>query len=370
MCRLARWTWVPGIAGLSFLLPLFLAGQDAALHLDREARELVLTLGPADLPAHALGAGTHADHGMHGDPPGVADPMDPGHLHAEPEDPHAGAVHLPSRLLRVPGSGSIRGYRIEVVDRHGAPVPRSVLHHVDVIRPDRRELFLPVAQRLFAAGQDTPDFRSPPWLLGLAVEEGEVWEVLGMLHNPTGRGFEGVEVRIHFSIHPEFSFLPLLSVLPFHLNVTFPAGRTDWDLPPGTNEWSWEGSPAVPVRVLALSGHLHAGADWIRLEDVSRGRVLWEGAPAPSHGGGPETMPVGRPFLRGGVPLRPDRVYRVTARYTNPTGAPIPGGGMGVVGGVAILARSAEWPSADPSDPLYRRDQEYYRSQSGGAGSR
>jgi hypothetical protein len=359
-----------GVAGL--LLCAEGMAQEATLRVDRERRELVLTLGPVDLPPAAAG-GHPEDHGGHVHPPPEPLPLSPqegedgengqiGQIGQDAHPAHPGAIHLTPRLLTVPASVSIRGYRIELVDRNGDPVPRAVLHHVDVIRPEWRELFLPVAQRLFAAGQDTGDFRSPLGLLGLAVSEGEVWEVLAMLHNPTGRAFEGVEVRVRFAYHPRLPAVPLVSVLPFHLNVTFPAGRTDWDLPPGTHEWSWEGSPAVPVRVLALGGHLHAGAAWIRLEDMTRGRILWEGVPTPSDGEEPGAMPVGRLFLRGGVPLRPDRVYRVTARYTNHTDAPIPSGGMGVVGGIAALSRGADWPEVDPSDPLYRLDQAYYRS--------
>jgi hypothetical protein len=57
-----------------------------------------------------------------------------------------------------------------------------------------------------------------------------------------------------------------------------------------------------------------------------------------------------------GVRIRPERRYRVTVFYDNPTGGTLPEGGMGVVAGLFRLARDATWPTADAGDSLYVRD--------------
>jgi hypothetical protein len=269
-------------------------------------------------------------------------------------------VVITPRTVVVPRSGVLHGVAMELVDGEGRALPRSILHHVNVIRPGRRELFLPVAQRLFAAGKETGDVRFPPFLAGFPVEEGELWEVLAMLHNPTDRLLEGVEVRIHFPYRAPGKVFPLLELHPFHLDVAFPAGDKSFDLPPGTHAWSWEGSPAVGGRVLGVSAHLHEKALWIQLEDATAGKVLWEGRPVMGPDGGVAAVPVGSFLLRRGLRLRADRRYRVTVLYENPSERVVPRGGMGVVGGVLVIPRRVRWPAADPADPLFRVDREQY----------
>jgi hypothetical protein len=52
-------------------------------------------------------------------------------------------------------------------------------------------------------------------------------------------------------------------------------------------------------------------------------------------------------------------VYRLVAVYDNPTGAPIPDGGMGALGGVVWPTGSAPWPSVERSNAEYQYDVRY-----------
>jgi hypothetical protein len=329
--------------------------QDVTLVDHPDRGELVLTIGPVDLPAEQ---GGHGGHGHVGDP-ALGDHMHGGGSEA--------GVTLAPRVVSVPRTLALHAVALELVDRTGDAAPRNLLHHVNVIRPGHRELFLPVSQRLFAAGQETADHRVPRFLLGLPVDEGEVWEVLAMFHNPTSRSFEGVELRIRLSYMSAGRVFPLGHLHPFHLDVAFPAGDKSFDLPPGLHEWSYEGTPATNGRILALSGHVHEGARWIRLEDATSGRVLWEGRPVTGENGEVLAMPVGSFLFRGGVRVRADRRYRVTVAYENGTGRTIPRGGMGVIGGIMVTTRGSGWPEADPTHPLFRLDQAFYREEISGS---
>jgi hypothetical protein len=62
----------------------------------------------------------------------------------------------------------------------------------------------------------------------------------------------------------------------------------------------------------------------------------------------------------------PGHRYRVTVSYDNPTGQPIPDGGMGVVGGLFVPDRGVTWPAADPRDSLYHEDYLHYMRLAGG----
>ncbi|HEX6940831.1 MAG TPA: hypothetical protein VF158_15550 [Longimicrobiales bacterium] len=299
-----------------------------------DPRELVLELGPLELSANA----THQD---------VRQP--------------------PAQTATIPVDGWIHGFRVEIIDGEGNPVPQEVLHHVNVISPDQRELFSQIMLRIAAAGQETAPARLPR-LIGYRVREGQRVLVTAMFHNPTPRAYHGAVLRVHLPYTPGSAWLRPISGFPFYLDVMPPASVHAYDLPPGRSSKSWEGSPAVPGRILGVGGHLHKYGVALRLEDVTAGEVLWEARPVLDEDGDVIGMPVARFFRTLGIPIRPDHVYRLTAIYDNPTGDTIPDGAMGALGGVFLPARGASWPAADPDHPEYRLDVELLHTPYDGHG--
>ncbi len=258
---------------------------------------------------------------------------------------------------RIPASGWLRGYRTELVDATGDTVPSVLLHHMNLMTPDRRELFSPIMQRVAAAGSETAPVTMPR-MLGYPVAAGERLLLKAMLHNPTGVDYDGVRVRVRMPFTSGDARLAPLHVFPFYLDVMPPAGTHAYDLPPGRSEKSWEGSPAVAARILALGGHLHKYAKSLRLEDVTRGKVLWETTPIVDGDDNVIGMPQDYLIRRLGIKLDPSHTYRLTAVYDNPTGDTIPDGAMGAAGGIVLVDRDAAWPGVDPADPQYALDVE------------
>ena len=103
-------------------------GEAARIFTDPEHGSLVIELAPVDLPANT----SHHD---------LAQP--------------------PVATLHVPQSGYVHGFRVDVVDSAGNPLPSRLLHHYNLIDPDHRELFLPISRRLLAAGTETGTVRLP-----------------------------------------------------------------------------------------------------------------------------------------------------------------------------------------------------------------
>jgi hypothetical protein len=112
----------------------------------------------------------------------------------------------------------------------------------------------------------------------------------------------------------------------------------------------------VPVRILGLSGHLHKYGVGLRFEDRTTGDVLWEAKPIVDSTGEIVGMPVTKFVWTLGKLIVPDHVYRLTATYENPTGHVIAQDGMGVMGGLVVLARGAQWPTVDKHDAEYQFD--------------
>ncbi len=283
--------------------------------------ELVLALGPIDLPA---------------------------------QTGHERLAQLPVQGGRIPFDLMVHGYRVEAVDREGRPVSHAVIHHFNMLDPSQRELFLPVMRRLFASGQETDSQEIPAELFGLPLQENDPFLLLAMLHNPTDRSYEGVTVRLVLSYSRTE---PLYRVFPFHMDAMFPLGSKAFDLPPGRTERSWVGRPAIGGAILGMGGHLHRYAESLTLEDVTEGKVLYRVVPEESEEGYLLPLPVATFLDQGpGLPLDPTHEYRVTATYFNPSDETIVEGGMGSIAGAFIPSDEEAWPAADPADPLYATD--------------
>ena len=261
-----------------------------------------------------------------------------------------------------PVNGSIYALHAELVDDGGRHLPAGLLHHMNVMDPSERELFLPISRRILASGMETGEIRFPWLLFGTRVRAGERVLANAMIHNPTPVSYRGVRVRLVLSYVPERRPWPLFSVMPWQLDVAFPVGDKSFDLPPGHSERSYEGSPAVDGKLVVIGGHMHQYGRTIEFWDATTGRMLWHGEPAAAPPGEPSAVPIAKLYSIGGLGLRimPTHRYRVHVIYENPTGRVIPGGGMGVVGGLFMPDRNASWPPASASDSLYQKDLRHF----------
>lgn len=286
----------------------------------RVTQEMVIEVGPVDVPAHSMAPRQR---------------------------------QLTYQIGFAPLTGWINGFRVEVVDSSGRALPRWLLHHIVTARPGTRELFLPVTQRFVGIGIETRALRFPSWLAGAALRQGEPLLVNTMFHNPTDLAYHGVRVRLVLAYSDT---RPWLEVAPFNVDVMFPIGAKDFDLPPGRTVRAWEGSPAVPVRLLVLGGHLHRYARWAELVDLTTSATIWRMRPDTNAGGAVTHIPMHLVRFGLGVVIDPAHRYRLTAMYDNPTGRTIPHGGMAKIGGLVVPARGARWPGVDAQDSLYRQD--------------
>lgn len=267
-----------------------------------------------------------------------------------------GMPHLraPIQMVEMPVGGWLQGYGWEITDPEGQRLPDRLLHHVNFVDPDHRQLFDPTARRVLAAGRETREATLPP-VVGIPFEAGTRYMVSAMFANSTGRDYP--EAYLHVDLHYLRSGDKLVhprDVYPFYLDVTGPVGLKDFEVPPGRTVRAWEGSPAVDARILGVGGHLHDYARELRLIDLTTGEVLWRTEPNASASGRVYSVPMGKLWWEGGVPIHADHRYRAEVVYFNPTDSPAPLGGMGVIAGVVTPARGAVWPEIDRSDPAYR----------------
>jgi hypothetical protein len=274
---------------------------------------------------------------------------------AMPANGGHGDIAQPAPLaLKLPVDGWLRGLSFELVDEKGQQLPREMLHHLNLIVPDHRELFSQIMLRIGAAGPETKPY-ALPWFLGYRVRPGDSLLVTAMLHNPTPKEHQGVRLRVRLELSPPTPWFRPLAIKPVYLDVMPPAGTHAYYLPPGRSVQRWEGRPAVAARLLAAGSHLHQYGTALRLEDVTAGKLIWEAHPKTDEKGEVVGMPI-RYFLPFGIQLSPDHIYRLTAEYDNPTGKILEGGGMGALGGIVLPASGSAWPTVVRSDSVYQHD--------------
>src|SRR5260370_4208374 len=58
----------------------------------------------------------------------------------------------PVAVATIPENVRLYGFRVDMLDGAGRPIPRIVLHHLNVSTPESRELVPPVPRRLLPAG--------------------------------------------------------------------------------------------------------------------------------------------------------------------------------------------------------------------------
>ena len=291
-----------------------------------------------------------------------------GPLHLEAGADHGHVTQPKAQAIALPIGGYLHGFTTEMIDAAGNTIPSVLLHHVNIIAPQRRELFSQIMQRVGAAGSETGPVVVPKFI-GYPMAAGDSLLFTAMFHNPTDESYHSARLRIRMRYTVEKTWHPRWAIQPFYLDVMPPAGVHAYDLPPGRSEQSWEGKPAVDGRILALGGHLHKYGVALRLENVTEGKVLFETAPEVDGKGNVIGMPKKYFVWKLGIPLRADHTYRLTAIYDNPTGKTLIGGGMGALGGVLVPEDRQLWPTVDRKHPEYLLDLKVtYEGPPGGHG--
>lgn len=267
-------------------------------------------------------------------------------------------LRLPIQMAEFPVDGWIQGFEIEMVDGAGEPLPMDLLHHVNFIDPDKRELFSPIARRVMAAGRETSTVRLPG-VIGYPIADGDRMLIAAMFANPLEEDYPDARLVVRFFYSAESDgFIQPRNVFPFYLDVMGPIGPKDFAVPPGNTVQSWEGSPAVDGRILAISGHLHDYATRLALIDVTEDETLWEVEPEGEVGGHITGVPADRFLWTLGKKIYADHTYRIEVEYENPLDTAAPDGGMGAIGGVVWVGKDVEWPEFDRTDERYLTDLE------------
>jgi hypothetical protein len=324
----------------SWLLSLSLAGNwDGApptrtvqVSVDSSRHELTVTSGPYDLPNMP----PMEDHAM----------MDLGMSH-----------DTPLQRFAWPVDGWFRGFRVELVDGEGRPVPPHVMHHMIMVNFSRRQLLYSAAERLMGTGTETEE-ASVPKTIGVPMTPGMQLGMYIAWHNDTGRDLEGVHLKLTMLWTPKNQNPPPVNALPIYMDVNLTVGgQNTFDVPPGKSTKAYQFTLPVGGRLLGVGGHMHDYGTRVWLEDVQSGKVLTQVKAKLDSAG--KLVKVSRKLFGvsgDGLRLKPNRKYRVVAEYDNPTGEMLSKGAMASMVGLFVPDDMGRWPRIDPRDPIYRKD--------------
>lgn len=301
--------------------------------VDSSKHELTITAGPYDLPNMP----PMEDHAM----------MDLGMSHDTPVQHFAWPI-----------DGWFRGFRVDLVDAKGQPVPRHVMHHLIMVNFSRRQLLYSAAERLMGAGTETDEEISVPKTIGVPMTPGMKLGMYVAWHNDTGKDLPGVFLKLTMLWTPKNQNPPPVNTLPIYMDVNLTVGGSNtFDVPPGKSSKAYEFSLPVGGRLLGVGGHMHDYGVGVRLEDVETGKVVTRVVATRDSAG--KLIKVSRKLygVSGeGLKLKANHKYRVVGEYDNPTGETLVKGAMAHIVGLFVPDDMSKWPRIDPSDPTYQRD--------------
>ena len=317
------------------------ADAQMSVTVDSANSQIVVSTGPFRLPAKPAGMEGMDMHGMH-DMAGME-----GMEH-----------HTLSHFMRFdwPVDGWLRGFRVEMTDASGKPLPGKLLHHLIGVNLDRRQLVYHAVERLFGWGSETDPVELPS---GLAVplKDGEHLGMYAMFDNETGKDVEAY-LRLTIPYVSTSDGSRPKAVLPLYIDVNnVIGGTTTFDVPPGKSKHSFDFELPTSVRVLAVGGHMHDYGESVSLEDAESGKVLVKLKAKRDKKGHVEG--VGRfvfGFNTDALHLVAGHRYRVVGVYDNPTDSTFEDGGMAHVNGAVVPDDVSKWPVLDPNDPQVKKD--------------
>lgn len=272
-----------------------------------------------------------------------------GHDHAHMDMDMSDGVAMeeaPQQAFTWPVNGWVRGVALRILGPDGRPLPRSLLHHINVINFGRRELFYPEAEQLIGIGRETPDTRLPA-SIGIPVTAGSPMAVKFMWFNETGAAQRGVSIELAIEWSSTKLVPKPVSVMPVYLSVLDLSHDPNFDVPPGVTEFTAEFTPPVGGRILAAGGHLHDYGTGLVLQDVTgpRPREVMRVAAnldGDGHIRGVQTILPG--VTGAGIRMDAGHRYRLIARYDNPTGARLDKAAMAHLGMVFAPDHLDRWP--------------------------
>jgi hypothetical protein len=330
-CCIMLWSWILG-ASLVSNLDGTPPAPTVQVSIDSSRHELTVTSGPFDLPNMP----PMEDHAM----------MDLGMSH-----------DTKIQHFAWPIDGWFRGFRVELVDGEGNPVPPHVMHHMIMVNFSRRQLLYPAVERLMGTGTETGEV-SVPKTIGVPMKPGMKLGMYVAWHNDTGKDLEDVYLKLIMLWTPKNQNPPPVNALPIYMDVNLTVGgHNTFDVPPGKSIKAYEFTLPVGGRLLGVGGHMHDYGNRVWLEDVESGKVLTQVTAQRDTEG--KLVKVSRKLFGvsgDGLRLKAKRRYRVVGEYDNPTGEMRAKGAMASMVGLFVPDDMRRWPAVDPRDPTYRRD--------------
>jgi hypothetical protein len=321
MLRCFRQAVAP-VAFVVTCLPRLLSAQSVAVPfavtVDSSRDEVVITTGPYHLPAMG---GEHAAH------------MN-----------HEAMMEKITQRFDWPVEGMGRGFHMELRDAGGKRVSQRVLHHLQIINASRRQLILPLEEKIMAIGRETSNIMLPN-SVGMPLAFGSRMRINIMWHNETATDIDAVYMTLRIRYSPDNLVPRPVAVLPISMDIADVKGKPNtFMIPTGADTITREFVLPLGGRVLALSGHMHDWGTGLWLEDARTGQVITRVTPTLDSLGRITHMPLKLYGIFGeGLKLEAGRRYRLVATYDNRSGASIDGA-MGHLDGIIAVRDIRDWP--------------------------
>ena len=254
---------------------------------------------------------------------------------------HMTMLEAPNLHFSIPFDGWLTGYRPQMVDGSGKPLPGRLLHHAAFYDLSRTNMLCPAKpDHIFGAGGEMNDWPVQPGF-GYSVRKGDRILVSTMYRNDLGKEYSNVYLQVKVNYQLAGDGTALKGVYPVWFDVK-ECGESSYDLKPGRNVNSGEFRMRYQGLLLGVGGHLHDFGSELILSGATQNNPIAVLHPKLAPTGKIISMPIVSFANRGGYPIERGELIKVTAIYNNPEGHALKDGAMGIMVGYFLPSTPAE----------------------------
>lgn len=263
------------------------------------------------------------------------------HPSAHPGHEHGSMGHemvdLPLHTFKLPYSGWIVDFIPEMVTGNGEKLPGRLLHHGVFFNPARTDRTCMMWPERFLASGGELTWVTFPEGTGYYLRADEPFTILTEMHNPFSTHYHDVYFRFTFKVAPDTGQKPLQHVTPYWFDISN-CGDSQFDVPQGKQEKTWEWKMQEFATWVTLVPHLHEYGVDLTLENTTEGKVIWKGEAKLDQNHNIVSM---TRRVEVGPETKPGQTLLLKAHYDNSSGDTIKGA-MGIMLSWALTGKEPE----------------------------
>lgn len=189
-------------------------------------------------------------------------------------EPQTSYFWQPAWIAAFPFDVWITRFECAVYDSNNKIVNEPILFHANIVDPNKRELFYPVAHRLFITDQNSGSYELPG-MYGIPVKADEPLLINAVFRNLSDTARSNIYLAMYFNYSDKKLFGPV-DVMILYLDAGAPVFNGYFTMPSGKSRINFSYPAAAAGHLFAIGGHIRNFNRNFFLVDSAKGDTIWK----------------------------------------------------------------------------------------------